>query len=43
MLQSSTEFFRNLPPKECAKCGDQIEEMADCYSHKCEDCDGEIH
>nr|WP_096188946.1 protein YhfH [Evansella halocellulosilytica] len=43
MLIPSTEFFKNLPPKECVKCGDKIDEMHDCYSHKCDNCEKEIH
>ncbi|WP_342664051.1 protein YhfH [Alteribacter aurantiacus] len=42
MIQSSKEFFQNLPPKECTKCGEVFEEMADCYYHQCDKCISEI-
>jgi len=42
MLMSSTEFFSNLPPKECAKCGEVVEEMHECYSNECLDCESEV-
>ena len=43
LIESSIEFFKNLPPKECKNCGETMEDMADCYSHCCEECEGEIH
>jgi hypothetical protein len=43
MLMQSTEFFRNLPPKECAKCGDKIEEMHESYSNECTHCESKIN
>lgn len=38
MIISSIEFFENLPPKECASCGDVIDEMHECYGNDCETC-----
>ncbi|MGO4886460.1 protein YhfH [Anaerobacillus sp. MEB173] len=38
LITPSTEFFRNLPPKKCAECGNNIDEQHDCYSHQCENC-----
>jgi NADH pyrophosphatase NudC (nudix superfamily) len=32
------EFFRNLPAKQCPKCGEQINEQAESYSVECHDC-----
>ncbi|TMW73353.1 protein YhfH [Alteribacter natronophilus] len=42
MITPSKDFFQNLPPKECSKCGTVIEEMADCYYHQCDDCLKEV-
>ncbi|WP_080874096.1 protein YhfH [Oceanobacillus timonensis] len=34
------EFFKNLPRKKCAKCGNaMMHEKADCYGNICDDCD----
>ncbi|OEH92406.1 protein YhfH [Bacillus solimangrovi] len=33
-----TEFFKNLPPKHCHKCGEVIEEQHECYHNQCERC-----
>ncbi|PLT33808.1 protein YhfH [Bacillus sp. V5-8f] len=38
MIQSSVEFFRNLPAKQCAKCGEKIEEQHECYGSTCNHC-----
>ncbi|WP_407271647.1 protein YhfH [Radiobacillus sp. PE A8.2] len=38
-MLSIVEFFRNLPPKKCSKCGNMIDEKADCYSNVCDNCD----
>lgn len=38
MIKSIVEFFKNLPAKECANCGLQIEEQHDCYSNTCPTC-----
>ncbi|WP_374721217.1 protein YhfH [Peribacillus tepidiphilus] len=38
MIQSSVEFFNNLPPKKCVECGNTIEEQHECYSNKCDSC-----
>lgn len=42
MIMSSTEFFRNLPLKECAKCGKVVKEIHEYYSNKCPDCEEKI-
>ncbi|OIJ12781.1 YhfH family protein [Anaerobacillus arseniciselenatis] len=41
-LQTATDFFKNLPPKQCTNCGNEIDEMHDCYTHQCEKCDTEV-
>lgn len=38
LLTSSTEFFKNLPPKKCAECGTEIDEQHDCYAQECNSC-----
>ncbi|UOY92074.1 YhfH family protein [Ectobacillus sp. JY-23] len=38
MLQNPMEFFRNLPPKNCCKCGKEIDEQHEAYHNQCEDC-----
>ena len=38
MLENVVEFFKNLPDKICASCGDKIEEQSECYSNNCEKC-----
>ncbi|MCH1626838.1 protein YhfH [Ferdinandcohnia quinoae] len=38
MLVNSTEFFKNLPPKKCAECGNNIDEQHECYGNKCDNC-----
>ncbi|RBW67380.1 protein YhfH [Bacillus taeanensis] len=38
MIQKSTEFFRNLPAKQCTKCGNKMKEQHESYSNECEDC-----
>jgi hypothetical protein len=40
-LGSVVEFFRNLPPKQCSCCGQEVREMHDCYTHQCETCETE--
>jgi hypothetical protein len=40
MVKNILEFFRNLPKKQSAECGQVIEEQADCYSNKCDHCQG---
>ncbi|MFD1017781.1 protein YhfH [Thalassobacillus hwangdonensis] len=37
-MMSIVEFFKNLPRKQCASCGHDIEEQADCYGNVCDDC-----
>ncbi|WP_176222125.1 protein YhfH [Tuberibacillus sp. Marseille-P3662] len=36
--QTITEFYRNLPPKVCADCGNQIEEQCESYLTQCDHC-----
>ena len=38
MLQSSTEFFKNLPKKECPECGQIVEEQHESYLMECDHC-----
>jgi hypothetical protein len=38
MLQSPVEFFRNLPKKICAECGQNIHEQAESYLLECDRC-----
>ena len=38
MVKNIIEFFRNLPAKKCTKCGNEIEEQADCYGNTCNHC-----
>jgi hypothetical protein len=38
MLQSPVEFFRNLPKKVCAECGQHIHEQAESYLLECDRC-----
>lgn len=38
MIQKSTEFFRNLPPKVCVECGQRINEQSESYMNVCEHC-----
>ncbi|WP_394236498.1 protein YhfH [Niallia oryzisoli] len=38
MLQSPVEFFRELPKKICAECGQIIEEQAESYLMECDRC-----
>ncbi|KIL50142.1 hypothetical protein KP77_15170 [Jeotgalibacillus alimentarius] len=40
MLENVMEFFRNLPPKKCASCGEQMEEQAEAYTTVCSKCAG---
>lgn len=40
-LISVIEFFRNLPPKQCTKCGHEIDEMHESYTNQCEKCENE--
>ncbi|WP_017754286.1 protein YhfH [Calidifontibacillus oryziterrae] len=38
MVQSSTEFFKTLPPKYCCDCGAIIDEHAESYMNHCDHC-----
>ncbi|WP_076558744.1 protein YhfH [Salimicrobium flavidum] len=38
-MMNVVEFFRNLPKKQCSKCGSVIQEQADCYGNTCQECD----
>ncbi|QKS71317.1 YhfH family protein [Paenalkalicoccus suaedae] len=41
MLMTSSEFFRNLPPKQCTKCGSHLDEMHESYVQECDSCQTE--
>jgi ribosomal protein L37AE/L43A len=34
------EFYRNLPPKQCRECGEEIVEQHESYLYECEKCIG---
>ncbi|GLI10050.1 MULTISPECIES: protein YhfH [Paenibacillus] len=38
MFQSSTKFYEQLPAKCCSRCGETVEELADCYHTECYKC-----
>nr|WP_091656544.1 protein YhfH [Alteribacillus iranensis] len=38
MMKKITEFFRNLPPKQCTDCGEVIEEQHESYMNQCDKC-----
>ncbi|WP_264989746.1 protein YhfH [Lysinibacillus piscis] len=38
MLENVIEFFKNLPTKQCAKCGEHIDEQSECYHNTCDKC-----
>lgn len=38
MIQKSTEFFKNLPPKICTECGNRMNEQHESYMNVCEHC-----
>jgi hypothetical protein len=38
MLSNVVDFFRNLPPKYCTDCGEEMEEQHECYGSKCDSC-----
>ena len=38
MLINVIEFFKNLPAKKCATCGEEIVEQHECYGNKCDKC-----
>lgn len=38
MLQNPVEFFRELPKKQCAECGQEIIEQAESYMMECDHC-----
>ncbi|WP_422723703.1 protein YhfH [Jeotgalibacillus soli] len=42
MLENVMEFYRNIPPKQCASCGDKMEEQAEAYSTVCDKCSSSI-
>ncbi|MBM7649207.1 reverse gyrase [Bacillus ectoiniformans] len=37
-MMSPLEFFKNLPKKMCAECGDHIDEQAESYLIECDRC-----
>ncbi|WP_284643597.1 protein YhfH [Paenibacillus silviterrae] len=41
MLKKTSDFYASLPAKCCDRCGDVLEEMADCYRCTCTKCTGE--
>ncbi|HET7657447.1 MAG TPA: protein YhfH [Bacillales bacterium] len=38
MIQKSTEFFKNLPPKVCSECGNRVPEQHESYLNVCDHC-----
>ncbi|MEK3887497.1 protein YhfH [Bacillus sp. FSL K6-3431] len=38
MIQNVVDFFKNLPPKICTNCGDQVAEQHECYGTTCDKC-----
>jgi ArsR family metal-binding transcriptional regulator len=38
LIKNPVEFYRNLPKKECAECGEHMEEQAESYLLECERC-----
>ncbi|KAB7704961.1 YhfH family protein [Bacillus aerolatus] len=38
MINNIVDFFKNLPAKQCTKCGSYIEEQHECYNHTCDEC-----
>lgn len=38
MLMNSLVFYESLPDRCCSKCGEKMEEMADCYQNVCDGC-----
>lgn len=38
MLQNPLEFFKELPKKLCAECGQIMEEQAESYMMECDHC-----
>ncbi|WP_338044687.1 protein YhfH [Paenibacillus periandrae] len=38
MLVNSSTFYESLPDKCCSKCGEKLEELADCYYTVCYAC-----
>ena len=38
MIENVIEFFKNLPAKQCAQCGEKIEEQHECYGNTCDTC-----
>lgn len=37
-MTDNLDFYKNIPKKECCKCGEYFEEQAESYSHECESC-----
>ncbi|MFC5714185.1 protein YhfH [Thalassorhabdus alkalitolerans] len=37
-MKNILEFFRNLPPKMCADCGDEMHEQHESYMNQCDKC-----
>ncbi|MBM7647594.1 hypothetical protein JOC78_000515 [Bacillus ectoiniformans] len=38
MINNIVEFFKNLPAKQCTKCGSHIDEQHECYHSVCDEC-----
>ena len=37
-MTPSTEFFKNLPAKQCTDCGEEINEQHESYLNQCDKC-----
>lgn len=35
-MTKTLDFYRNIPRKECTKCGHEVQEQFDCYITECE-------
>ncbi|MEN1970237.1 protein YhfH [Lentibacillus sp. N15] len=38
-MDNIVEFFKKLPKKKCQRCGQDMNEKADCYGNVCDECD----
>ncbi|WP_127606368.1 protein YhfH [Paenibacillus sp.] len=38
MMMKSTRFLETLEPKCCEKCGQSVEQLADCHTNVCFQC-----
>jgi hypothetical protein len=39
-MKPVSEFYNNLPKKQCAKCGTVMDEQAESYNPHCPQCEG---